>query len=195
MTLIQKLLTNIQAGRYDTNQLRALWNNIERAEAEKLTEEEKEELIVEIEKILRNNSPRTAVQIFGRRDEASKEILRKIILELELEFDFSDNILKNGVKVGGDMIGGRVYAQTYISYKNEDGHKAEICLHQDSVDSEIIARVVKKTVQRGVDSPTDKEDCIPAKGNEAKYVRLYKELLVNFCGLSSNSKRGRAPQD
>ncbi len=64
------------------------------------------------------------------------EMLEEIYHVVSSKYDLSDNLHKNGVKVGGDMIGGRSYIGWYISYKNRDKWGTSISYRQITALSE-----------------------------------------------------------
>ncbi len=139
MADIERIVRSIEKGNDSKAQLLGLY---ERAtEDREISEEDRELLVIAIEKQLKVRFPAAAKKQFGAKDEKAREILFKIYNQVNEEFDFSNNKLKNGVKTGGGMISGRCYIQVYLSYKNADNFGAYLTLQQDGMDDELRAIV------------------------------------------------------
>jgi hypothetical protein len=90
-------------------------------------------------------------------------------------FDLSKNKVKNGVKPGGYMIGGQMYVDWYISYKNEEKFSTGFCYLQKSEETEPYIEVNFRKV--GTDLDEKKDFPIPLK-DEA--LLLFKNHLLKI---------------
>ena len=99
--------------------LQTMRDNI-RKETKKLTEIEQNHLLEEIKLQLQGSNPRLATKLYGPREQSAKDELQSIYDQLSLEYDFNSSTVKEGVKIGGDMIAGRLFVDVYFSYKNKE---------------------------------------------------------------------------
>ncbi|BCN26543.1 hypothetical protein [Vibrio alfacsensis] len=136
-----KLLTIINSGKKSDKELITLYQRVQKS-SDKLSGEEIKELIWAIEFQLRDRFPRAANRIFGARDREAIALLEQIVGDTTAYL--ANNKVGSHVKTGGGRIRGDVYIQTYISYKNAVGQKAELCLEQQTFDSELVAIVYDK---------------------------------------------------
>ena len=110
---------------------------------ELITDEERELLTEKIEKLIKTNHPKLSKNIFGPKDAEGRAILQKMLEDLKVIFDFSGNVIKNGVKTGGLMIAGDKYVDVYMSYKNKDKYGALISYSKDRIDSHPYFTIIK----------------------------------------------------
>ncbi|WP_194438822.1 hypothetical protein [Vibrio fluminensis] len=136
-----KYLSIIKSGTKTDKQLISLYDKLRTAK-DTFSDDELTELTRAIEQQLRDRFPRAANRIFGAKDKEVIALLEQVLTQCEL--DLSGNKLGSHVKTGGGRLRGDVYLQTYISYKNTQGQKAELCLEQESFDSELMALVYDK---------------------------------------------------
>jgi len=183
---VEKIIENILSGKYDEKKLRSVYINLNNNKD--IAEDEKEAIMVLLRKKHWETSPRMARNLFGAEDSEAMIILNRVNEELEKEFDLSGNRLKRGVKIGGDKISGKYHVQNYISYKNKEGMKAELCLQQEGFASELIARVIRQKVS-GSKAGKVYQDEFDAMVDEAKYVEAYRNLLTEYCGLIETKSR------
>ncbi|CAE6917944.1 hypothetical protein ACOMICROBIO_GDFFDHBD_01806 [Vibrio sp. B1REV9] len=137
----EKLLTVINSGKKSDKELITLYQRVQKS-SDKLSGEEVKELIWAIEFQLRDRFPRAANRIFGARDKEVIALLESVVRETTAHLNH--NKVGSHVKTGGGRIRGDVYIQTYISYKNGLGQKAELCLEQQTFDSELVAIVYEQ---------------------------------------------------
>ncbi len=114
-------------------QLVNLLNNV-KAEA-LITEEDKELLVDTIAKRLKVISPSKAKVIFGDKGTEAIEILTRVHDIISSKHDLTKNVLKNGVKTGGNMMSGEAYICFYLSYKNSDQQGCALTYFQESVET------------------------------------------------------------
>ena len=136
---IQDVIENIESNKYNEKKLIVLYGNINKKEG--LSEEDKEVLIEAIEKNTRLRFPRAAKRIFGSKETIASTILEKLDQKLIQSIDYTSNKLKNGVKIGGQMISGEFYIDVYMSFKNSDNQGASISLTQKTIDDELVVTV------------------------------------------------------
>ena len=115
-------------------QLMNLFNNTEKST--RITEIERELLTQKLESVMRINFPRETGNLLGNKNDKPIEILEEVYHTISNKYDLSDNLHKNGVKVGGDMIGGRAYIAWYISYKNRDNWGTSLAYRQKTADTD-----------------------------------------------------------
>ena len=106
-----------------------------------VSEIERELLTQKLEIVLRTNFPSKHSQaniILGKGNKNDKPVeqLELLYNKIAEDFNLSDNLHKNGVKVSGSMIGGRDYIGWYISYKNREGWGTSIAYRQKEIDTE-----------------------------------------------------------
>jgi len=114
-------------------QLVNLLNNVK--EEEQITEEERETLVDTIAKRLKVVSPSKAKVIFGDKGTEAIELLTKANDVITSKYNLTQNLLKNGVKTGGNMIAGDAYICHYLSYKNSDQRGCALTYFQESVET------------------------------------------------------------
>lgn len=83
-----------------------------------LLEEDRSNLLEEAQIALRQKNTGKANELFGPKDLEAKDTLNRIYEMIAAKYDLSKNLVNNGVKIGGDMIAGRVHVDVYFSYKN-----------------------------------------------------------------------------
>ncbi len=137
MSIAEKIVGVIEKGEQTKTQLVNQYNNV--VASDKISEEEREVIVAALEKQLKLRFPAAAKKIFGARDAQARDLLSEIDANISEDFDLSGNILKNGVKSGGEMIAGRWHIDVYLSYKNQHGYGASIGLRQVNIDDELLA--------------------------------------------------------
>lgn len=134
---IDKLIGNIP--KYSEKELIALYNNA--INNDRVSDVDKERVIAEIELQTRLRFPRSAKRLFGAKEKKARAILEAFYDAISEKFDFSNNVLKNGVKTGGCMLSGEYHVNLYMSYKNSENFGAAISLDQKTADSELLSEV------------------------------------------------------
>ena len=115
----ERALTFIKKDNVTYPELVNLYRNT--AKSKTINEIEREILTQALETVMRTSFPQQASNVLGRKDDKPVEVLEEVYNTVQTKFDLSGNLHKNGVKVSGDMIGGRSYIGWYISYKNRQG--------------------------------------------------------------------------
>ncbi len=165
---ISKLISRIESGRYDEQQLVNLYRNaVARAQ---LSDTDRESLIEAIELQTRLRFPKAAKKIFGAKEAKARELLQKFYEELLVEYDFGNNRMKNGVKTGGHMLAGRVHIDVYISFKNSSNQVVALALVQESPDSELKARLHRYQAYSGESNAEAYEEYAIDDFDQAKEV-------------------------
>ena len=117
MTRTEKALALINKEGATVRQLENLLVNIRNEN--KISDEDKELLIEAVSVKIKRCYPSKARSIFGNKNVEAIELLTRAHDYLSYKkYDWSKNQLKNGVKVGGDMIAGASYISYYISFKS-----------------------------------------------------------------------------
>lgn len=129
---VQKTLDMVENKELTSVQLNNLYNNVQKYEA--ITDEEREAVIAAVEAKIKVVDPRKAKRLFGPKDAQARVMMEEAYAAISEEFDLTANVLKNGVKTGGDMIAGRKYIDVYLSYKNTDNWNFGFGYNQDTVD-------------------------------------------------------------
>jgi hypothetical protein len=122
-------------------QLRNMYRNT--AEAKGITEIEREMVTQKLESVMRSSFPKDADKLFGKRYGISSgnksapavELLEEVYAHVTQEFEWAENLHKNGVKVGGSMVGGRQYLAWYLSFKGHNKWGTSFSYRQDAEDS------------------------------------------------------------
>lgn len=130
---VQNVLSLIRASRSPKPLLRLYENAIKYPD---ISEFERELIVEEIELKLREISPSQATKAFGPKDATARNFLEAVFDTISKGFNLRENQVRNGVKVGGDMISGRKNIDMYISYKNSEKWHVGLSWIQDSLASE-----------------------------------------------------------
>lgn len=120
-----------------------------------LSEAEKDLLLRQIKKHMQAQDLRRANKIYGTKEAVAKADLQAIYDEISKRYDFDKSIVKQGVKIGGDMIAGRVFVDVYFSFKNEERWHTTFGRLQKTVEDEQFYKVV--IYQFGRDDPSLQE--------------------------------------
>ena len=103
------------------------------------------------------------------------------IEDIKSSFDLTKNLHKNGVKVGGDRISGKIYISLYMSYKGENGLVIAIAMTQENVDSEL---VVEFSTRKAGSDTKDQDIKFSIKDLQLA-ADLYKSHLTSMFGLEA----------
>ncbi|RBW57780.1 hypothetical protein [Ruegeria sp. A3M17] len=123
----------------DAEKLKNLHANIQNHPA--LEDTDREMLNEAVMTRMRAVSPAIATRLGGPKDAKAREFLEGFFEQLSSELDLSGNLLKNGVKTGGQMINGEQYVDVYISYKTESGKNLSLAWLQATPESQAYLRV------------------------------------------------------
>jgi len=141
---VLKVLKYIEKKNLTKKELINYYTNISNSSS--VTNWEKEILKEEVELKLRTKFPKVAYRTFGGKSKKAQEILKKIFISLEKEFDWSENMVGSKVKICGDMLNGKEYVCWYISYKNDKGYYSELIYRQKTIKDKPILEVNFKRV-------------------------------------------------
>ncbi len=136
----------------------------------------------EIEAALRRTDNRGANKIFGikSKDEEARETLSRIYEDLCGRYNFDTNTVGNGVKVGGDMIAGRVYVDVYFSFKNSQSWHTTYAWIQDIKGADPCFKVAIYCNSRDDASLIDTYFSL---NNEGKAVALFQQYLERLLAM------------
>ena len=144
----------------------------------KITDYEKEILTELCEKIIRERFPRkNSRKILNNKSSEAKVLLEEVYNNLIKNFDLSKNKVKNGVKPGGYMIGGQMYVDWYISYKNDEKFNTGFCYLQKSQETEPYIEVNFRKV--GTDLDERKNFSIALKDDAIFLFKNYLLKIIN----------------
>jgi hypothetical protein len=93
--------------------------------------------------------------MLNNKSSDAKILLEEVYSDLIKNFDLSKNKVKNGVKPGGYMIGGQMYVDWYISYKNDEKFNTGFCYLQKSEETEPYIQVNFRKVGTNLDEKKD----------------------------------------
>jgi len=110
-------------------------------------------------------------------DEAMQD-LENIWKQASEKFDLSDNTLKSGVKVGGDITNGRQYIDLYISYKRKNRWNAGLAYHQK--DKESGPKIIVKKYYKGENTDPNLSRCEFEYENKKDAIDLFIEHIKNI---------------
>ena len=139
-----------------------------------LSEVEKSFLLGEIKKHMQAQDIRRANKIYGTKEAVAQADLQAIYDELSKRYDFDKSIVKQGVKIGGDMIAGRMFVDVYFSFKNEEKWHATFARSQNSVADEQFYKVAM--YNSGRNDPSLEEDLFSLK-EKTQAIALYERYL------------------
>ena len=105
----------------------------------------------------------------------AKILLEEVYSDLIKNYDLSKNKVKPGVKPGGYMIGGQMYVDWYISYKNDEKFNTGFCYLQKSQETEPYIEVNYRKVGSDLD---EKKNFPIALKDEA--LSLFKNHLLKI---------------
>tara|TARA_B100000963_G_C22600895_1_gene660178 strand:- start:240 stop:821 length:582 start_codon:yes stop_codon:yes gene_type:complete len=141
---VKRILHLIQNKNYNKKALHTFYENINNEhDKDKITDNEFEILIQELEKRVRQTQPKLSKILFGPKDEPVRKLLEEFLSELKNNFDFSKNNVGSHVKTGGNMINGTRYIDVYISYKNDKKWHCSFAYLQDYIDTDPYLRTRK----------------------------------------------------
>lgn len=127
------LIEKVRSGSLTEKELINLYNNAR--------DKSVPDLIAAIERQMRGQFPRAANRLFGKKEAFAAERLQEAIAQLEQHVRPGSNVLKDGVKPGGQKLAGEKYLNVYASYRNATGLGAFLSMEQDTIDSELYAVV------------------------------------------------------
>ena len=159
------LIAKIQADEFDKEDLVGLYDNAKERQLDAVAEAAKLQL--------RERFAREANGKFGAKQTEGQSKLEAVLAGLSAKYDLSANKVGGGVKAGGDMLAGRKYLDSYISYKNASGEGAHLALIQDEASSELM--VYLKAYRTGKEA-SEKEQFWPA-ADLPQAVASYEERL------------------
>jgi hypothetical protein len=142
-----------------------------------LSEVEKSFLLEEIKKHMQAQDIRRANKIYGTKEAVAKADLQAIYDELSKRYDFDKSIVKQGVKIGGDMIAGRVFVDVYFSFKNEEKWHIIFARSQNTVKDEQVYKVA--IYWSGRDDLSLKETSFKLT-EKAQAINLFEKHLVQL---------------
>ena len=173
---IQKILNDIDLDEKDRT-FEQLSNFYTNAEADQtITEYEREELLEVIQKKQRTKFPAKAKKQFGSKDAEAIIVLQEIYVKLDEEFGLSDlekNMVKAGVKLGGDQMAGRLYVCRYFSFKTETKVNMGFAYNQATIEDEPYLHVH----ERYVGQDKEGEDKTFKVHEEEQAIECYKNML------------------
>jgi transcriptional regulator of heat shock response len=147
----------------------------------KITDYEKEIITELCEKIITERFPKkNSRKMLNNKSSEAKILLEEVYNDLIKSFDLSKNNVKNGVKPGGYMIGGQMYVDWYISYKNDEKFNTGFCYLQKSQETEPYIEVNYRKVGSDLD---EKKNFPIALKDEA--LSLFKNHLLKIINKNS----------
>jgi len=141
--------------------------------------EERKEILTELcEKIISERFPKkNSRKILNNKSSEAKILLEEVYSDLIKNYDLSKNKVKNGVKPGGYMIGGQMYVDWYISYKNDEKFNTSFAYLQKSEETEPYIEVNFRKV--GTDLDEKKDFPIPLKDEALLLFKNNLSKIIN----------------
>ena len=183
---VKQILEDIETKERTYDQLHNLYVNIH--DSDIITDFERESLIEVVEKKIKIEFPAKAKKQFGSKDNQAVIVLQEIYAKLDDEFGLSDkekNMVKAGVKLGGDQMAGRLYVCRYFSFKTETKVNMGFAYNQKTVEDEPFLHVHERYV--GQDKGEDKTFKVH---EEEQAIEFYKNMLrrhgvtnLNYLGI------------
>lgn len=178
--LVQKQLDRLDNGEMTESEMNRWRENA--TKTDRITEYEREIFLEKLETRIRNSYPVLSKKLFGSKDLPAVEALQNILNILEEDFDLSGNLVKSGIKVGGDQVSGRKHVSRHFSYKNNDGWSAGIGWLQDSPESDPFWSVA--FYQKGrVSNPDSIRDDIFAIDDTDGAITKIRDHFLEICPL------------
>ena len=144
---VLKVKKRIETEELSIKELKNYFNNI--LQYPKITDIERELLVNAVEKQIRVKFPNNAKKILGGKSAKAQELLEEIYKDLTQEFDWSNNNVRNKVKVCGSMISGKEYICWYISYKNDNNYSAGFAYKQMTPEQDPYLEIDYRKVGKG----------------------------------------------
>src|SRR5450759_2760506 len=107
---VKQLIESIRSGKYSERELISLYNNA--------SARGNSTVMQAIQIRMRADFPRAANRKFGAKESEANALLEGVYRNLSAEYNLTGNRLKNGVKLGGEMISG----QKPVSYTHLRAH-------------------------------------------------------------------------
>lgn len=174
MPNINNLILKIQSGKCSARELQNAFANANNNQ--KISEEQREEVIESVEHALREHHPRAAKKLLGALDSRPIEVLEEMYTEIQKAFDLSQNKVKNGVKAGGSMRSGEAVLDWHISYKNEKAEGVVVGAYQWKVSDPLKYKVFK---YRTANKPGSTYD-------EVEFIEESPDILVQYKKILSD---------
>lgn len=171
---IRKILDDIENKERTYDQLHNLYVNIH--DSDIINDFERESLIEVVQKKIKINFPAKAKKQFGSKDAEAVVVLQEIYAKLDDEFGLSDkekNMVKAGVKLGGDQMAGRLYVSRYFSYKTIEKVNMGFAYRQVTAEDEPYLYVH----ERFVGQDKEGEDKTFKVHEEEQAIECYKNML------------------
>lgn len=171
---VKQILEDIETKERTYDQLHNLYVNIH--DSDIITDFERESLIEVVEKKIKIEFPAKAKKQFGSKDNQAVIVLQEIYAKLDDEFGLSNkekNMVKAGVKLGGDQMAGRLYVCRYFSFKTETKVNMGFAYNQKTVEDEPFLHVH----ERFVGQDKEGEDKTFKVHEEEQAIECYKNML------------------
>lgn len=172
----QKALQLISKPDITDKQLTNLFGNVQ-SEGQ-ISDVDRELLVDAIAQKLRQTNPTKAKALFGAKDIEAIEVLTRAYDFIKSKYDLTQNTLKNGIKIGGDMINGEAYISHYLSYKNKEQWGCVISYFQESLETAPELRV--KRYRTGKDQRVEPEENSFSIEQYESALELYEAYLAGL---------------
>jgi hypothetical protein len=177
-TEIANLIDMIRYGRLNSDGTRTPINLVQMTRNIKnykgLSEEDGSLLLEEAQMALRQKNTRKANELFGPKDLEAKDTLNRIYKVIAAKYDLSKNVVNNGVKIGGDMIAGRVHVDVYFSYKNIEKWHTTFAWIEEEPTSQAYFKVANYWSGRAHSSLVEEKFALT---EEEQVVAIYEDYL------------------
>ena len=142
---VQKTIERIRANEHTPDALIRIYKNV--AKSKDLTDDQRQNLVDEIEAHLWKFAPPKAKKVFGPLNRGTRQTLETYLQTLLTKYDLTNNRHKNKVKTGGVVLTGEGRIYDYISYRHPTSEQyVHLAFHQFTADEPIQVRVSKGKV-------------------------------------------------
>jgi len=185
---VMRVLEVIETKGMEYTRLMNLYKNT--AEAKNISEFERELVTEKLESVIRSSYPKEGDKLLGKQYNVGSgnksypavSLLEEVYEDIKLHYDLNLNIHKNGVKVGGSMLGGRQYIAWYISYKGPRNYGTSFAYRQDTEESSPVLEV--SSYEGSMNTPVTKRGEESSSGSykemETFSIEKKKEAILHF---------------
>ena len=183
-TKVLRVLELIDKKDMEYSSLMNLYNNT--TETKTISEVERELLTQKIESVIRRLYPKQADKLLGKeynigsgnKSYSAVVFLEEVYTSIQEDYDLKDNLHKNGVKVGGSMIGGRQYIAWYLPFKGKSDWGTSISYRQTTKETEPIIEVSRYLGSMNDNTTKEKEMTdFCARSDRSKAISHFRDCL------------------
>ena len=138
----EEIIEKIKSGKFDRKELESLYSNAERLG--------REEILLAVQEALKTIASRS----YSRNIKPIRDKVQEIAINIAKEqnwADWSDNMVGNGVKVGGPMTNGEELAEFYFSYRRPSWKRSSyLAVFQHDEESSVQYKVKAHDIEQKI---------------------------------------------